>query len=178
MLITASPTRAITAAVALAVASVLALGSVNPAAAAPSETPTLSVGGGGNAVADGNGTVVVEGTALVQDKHLRDMLDATIRATMAAADGSLPAVDECEPATATFVIDGQRDADLTLSGPGTVCTVRNSFFPAYITVEFDGQHQVVDAKRPQLRGTTGSFSIAITPGGFTSLYADSFVPTH
>jgi hypothetical protein len=161
-------------AAALGLAAVFTLGTVSPVAAA--STPTLFVGGGGPAVADGNG-LVVEGPALVQDKHGRDMLDATIRATMVAADGSLPAVDECEPATATFVVEGERDADMTLRGQGTVCTVRNAFFPAYVTVEFDGQHQIVEAKRPQLRGTIGSLSVTVTPGGFTSLYADSVVPT-
>jgi hypothetical protein len=170
-------TRALTTVGALSVAAALALGSTSPAAAAPSGTAALFVGGGGSAVTDGNGGVVVEGPALVQDKHGRDMLDATIRATMAPADGSLPAVDECEPAAATFVVQGERDATMTLTGPGTVCTVRNAFFPTYITVEFDGQHEVVEAKRPQLRGTTGSLSITITPSGFTSLHADSFVPT-
>ncbi len=168
---------AFTAAGVLGVATVLALGVSNPVAAEPAGTATLYVGGGGVAEVDGTGAVVVEGPALVQNKHLRDMLDATIRATMTAVDGTLPDVDKCEPASATFLVDGERDSDMTLTSQGTVCRVRNAFFPAYITVEFDGQHDVVEAKRPQLRGVTGSLSMTITPGGFTSLHADSFVPS-
>ena len=105
------------------------------------------------------------------------MLDAPIRATMAPTEGALPAIGECKPASTTFVVDGEHDAEMTLTSQGTVCRVQNSFFPAYVTVEFDGLHQVVEAKRPQLRGGTGTLSITITPGGFTSLHADSFVPS-
>ena len=163
------------AAVAGAVGLALTLGVGQPVAAAA--TSALFVGGGGIAQVDSTGAVVVEGPALVQDKQLREMLDATIRATMAPTEGALPAVGECKPASATFVVDGERDADMTLASQGTVCRVQNSFFPAYVTVEFDGLHEVVEAKRPQLRGGTGSMSITITPGGFTSLHADSFVPS-
>ena len=158
-------------------AGMLGIGAGAPVAAEPAWTSTLFVGGGGLAVSNDDGTTVVEGPGLVHDKHLRLMLDATIHATMAPADGTLPAVDGCEPASATFVVDGERDADMTLTSQGPVCRVRNPFFPAYVTVEFDGQHQVVSAKRPQLRGETGSLSMTITPGGFTSLHADSFVPS-
>ena len=160
-----------------AVAAALALGVGNPVAAEPAWTSTLFVGGGGQAVIHDDGTVVVEGPALVHDKHLRRTLDATIRATMTTPDGTLPAVGQCEPASTTFVVEGDRDSDVTLASQGTVCRVSNAFFPAYITVEFDGQHEVVEAKRPQLRGVTGSLSMTISPGGFTSLHADSFVPS-
>lgn len=164
-----------TVALAGAVGLALTLGVGQPVGAAP--TSALFVGGGGIAQVDSTGAVVVEGPALVQDKHLREMLDATIRATMAPTEGALPDVGECKPASATFVVDGERDADMTLTSQGTVCRVQNSFFPAYITVEFDGLHEVVETKRPQLRGVTGSLSVTITPGGFTSLHADSFVPS-
>jgi hypothetical protein len=165
----------VTVAGAVGLATVLTLGVAHPVAATP--TSTLFVGGGGIAADDGHGTVVVEGPALVQDKHLRTMLDATISATMTVADGTLPAIGECESAAATFVVAGERDADMTLSSEGTVCRVQHPNFPTYITLEFDGQHTVVTAKRPQLRGITGSLSINISPGGFTSLHADSFAPT-
>jgi hypothetical protein len=160
---------------AVGLAAVVTLGVGSPVAA--TATSALFVGGGGIAEVDSTGAVIVEGPALVQDKQLRDMLDATIHATMAPTDGPLPAVGECTPASATFVIDGERDADMTLTSDGTVCRVQNSYFPAYVTVEFDGLHEVVEAKRPQLRGVTGSLSITVTPGGFTSLHADSFVPS-
>jgi hypothetical protein len=163
------------AAGALGLAAVLTLGVGDAVDAAPAST--LFVGGGGIAQVDDTGVVVVEGPALVQDKQLRDMLDATIRATMSPTVGELPAIGECKPASATFVVEGERDADMTLASQGTVCRVQNPFFPAYVTVEFDGLHEVVDAKRPQLRGATGSLSITVTPGGFTSLHADSFVPS-
>lgn len=156
-------------------ATVLILGAPHPAGAMP--TSTLFVGGGGIAQIDGDGTVLVEGPALVQDKHLRDLLDATIVATMAPADGALPTIGECEPAAASFVVDGERDADMTLVSNGTVCRVQHPLFPAYVTLEFDGLHDVVEAKRPQLRLTTGTMSITVGPGGFTSLHADSFVPS-
>jgi hypothetical protein len=165
----------VTVAGTVGLATMLTLGVAQPVAATP--TSTLFVGGGGIAADDGQGNVVVEGPALVQDKHLRTMLDATISATMTVADGTLPTIGECESAAATFVVTGERDADMTLTSEGTVCRVQHPNFPSYITVQFDGQHTVVEAKRPQLRGGTGSLSINISPGGFTSLYADSFVPT-
>jgi hypothetical protein len=162
-----------TAAVGLAAVVTLAVG--DPVAAAP--TSALFVGGGGLAQVDAAGSVLVEGPGLVQDKHLREMLDATIRATMATADGTLPALGTCEPATATFVVDGERDSDMTLVSQGTVCHTQHPSVPAYIAIEFDGRHEVVEAKRPQLRGVTGSLAITMSTGGFTSLYADSFVPS-
>jgi hypothetical protein len=154
---------------------VLTLGVGQPVAAKPAST--LFVGGGGIATNDGHGTVTVEGPALVQDKHFRTMLDATIRATMTVPDGSLPAIGECESAIATFVVDGERDADMTLISDGTVCYFQHPNFPTYTALEFDGFHEVIEAKRPQLRGTTGSMSMTVSPAGFTSLHADSFVPT-
>jgi hypothetical protein len=156
-------------------AAALALGAGSPAEATPASV--LFVGGGGIAQFVTNGAIVVEGPALVQDKHLREMLDATIRATMTPTEGGLPAIGECTAASATFVVDGERDADMTLTSDGTVCRVQNAFFPAYVTLEFDGLHDVVEAKRPQIRGTSGSMSITVSPGGFTSLHADSFVPS-
>jgi hypothetical protein len=170
------PIRTFAALIALVATALLALGAGTPAGAAPS--PTLFLGGGGIAADAGNGGLVVEGPGLVGDKHLRDMLDATVRASWAADDGTLPAVDECEPASATVVVDGERDADLTLVSSGTLCLQRHPNFPSYISLEFRGLHEVVHAKRPQLRGTTGSLSITSRgPGTFTSVYADSFVPT-
>lgn len=169
------PVRTFAALAAIGAVALVALGAGTPAAAAQSQT--LFLGGGGLATDDGNGGLVVEGPGLVGDKHMRDMLDATVRTSWAADDGSLPAVDECEPASATVVVVGERDADMTLASSGTLCLERHPNFPSYISLEFRGLHQVVDAKRPQLRGTTGSLSITKGPGTFTSVYADSFVPT-
>jgi hypothetical protein len=168
-------TKAVAATSAFGLAAVLTLGAGNPAAAKP--TTTLFIGGGGVAEIDNTGTVIVEGPALVQDKHLRDMLDATVHATMAATDGTLPAIDECELASATVIIDGTRDSNMILTSQGTVCHTRNPFFPTDVTIKYHGQHHVVDARRPQLRGVTGSLSMTISPGGFTSLHADSFIPS-
>jgi hypothetical protein len=153
----------------------LVLGLAGPAAATPSST--LFVGGGGIAADDGAGSIVVEGPGLVQDKHLREMLDATLRATMAPVDQTMPAIGECEPAVAGVVVDGVRDTDMTLRSDGTVCHLRHPVFTSYVWVEYRGIHEVTQAKRPQLRGVTGSLSITVSPGGFTSVHADSFVPT-
>ena len=157
------------------VAAVLVFGAGSPAGATPSAT--LFLGGGGLAADDGSGGLVFEGPGLVGDKHLREMLDATVRANWSADDDSLPVVGECEPASATVVVDGERDADMTLTSSGTLCRVRHPVFTNYISLEYRGLHEVVEAKRPQLRGTTGSLSITSGPSAFTSLYADSFVPT-
>lgn len=165
----------VAAACAVGLAAVLTLGVGQPAGAATAST--LFVGGGGIAEIDDAGAVVVEGPALVQDKHLRNMLDASIRATMAPTDGGLPEIGECKAASATFVVEGERDADMTLTSDGTVCRIQNANFPAIVMVKFTGVHQVITAKRPQLRGIEGTMSITITSGGFTSLHANSFVPS-
>lgn len=165
--------RALAAVTAVGMAAVIGTGT--PAAATPAQA--LFVGGGGIAADDGSGGIVVEGPGLVNEKHLRTVLDATVRATMSAADGTLPGIGECEPASATVVVDGERDADLTLSSTGTVCRVQNAYFPSYVSLDYDGPHEVTDAKRPQIRGMAGTLSVSVSPGGFTSLYADSFVPT-
>ena len=157
-------------------ATALVLTIAGPAGATPSSA--LFVGGGGIGVDDGAGGVVIEGPALVSEKHLREVLDATLRATMGPTDGTLPAIGECEPAAATVVVDGVRDTDMTLVSAGTVCHVQHPIFTSYVSVEFRGLHEVVDAKRPQLRGVTGSLSITTRAGGgFSSVHADSFVPT-
>lgn len=67
---------------------------------------------------------------------------------------------------------------MTLVSSGTLCLARHPNFPSFISLEFDGLHEVVDAKRPQLRGTNGSLSITSRGAGtFTSVHADSFVLT-
>lgn len=172
---TSGTTRARRLAAAVGAVAVLVLGLAGPAAATPSSA--LFVGGGGIAADDGAGGVVIEGPALVQDKHLREVLDATLRATMAPVDQTLPAIGECEPATASVVVDGERDTDMTLESDGEVCHVRHPVFTSYVTLEYRGLHEVIEAKRPQLRGVTGSLSITRTPGGFSSVHADSYVPT-
>ena len=169
--------RTTTRAAAAGALAALVLGLAGPAAATPSSV--LFVGGGGIAADAGAGGIAVEGPALVQDKHLREMLDATLRATMAPDDQTLPAIGECEPGTASVVVDGERDTDMTLRSSGTVCHLRHPIFTSYVWVEYRGLHEVTQAKRPQLRGVTGSLSITTGPGGggFTSVHADSFVPT-
>lgn len=162
------------AAAAVAAASVLALGLGGPAAATPSST--LFLGAGGIGADDGSGGVLIEGPGLVGDKHLRGVLDATVRTTMSPVDGALPAIGECEPANARVVVDGPRDTDLTLVSAGTVCHVQHPIFTSWITVEFRGLHEVTQAKRPQLRGTSGSLSINGKPGVYSTVHADSFVP--
>ena len=163
---------------AVALGGLLTLTVAGAAAAVGRAGDVYTVGGGGIATVDADGSAVLtDGPALVSDRHLRDQLDATLDVVLAAADGSLPAPDTCEPASATFVVEGERDADMTLVGSGEVCAVRNPFAPSFVSQEFNGQHVVTDAKRPGLEGDHGSFRVTVTSGGFTSAYATSFVPT-
>jgi hypothetical protein len=158
----------------VATAAALTLGTAAPVSAAPSSA--LFVGGSGIAADDGAGGIVIDGPGSVGDKHLREVLDAHVRSTVSVDDGSLPAIGECEPATAGVVVDGERDGDLTLASDGTVCHHQHPTFPTFVWMAFTGVHEVTDAKRPQLRGGTGSLTVSFLPGRFSTVHADSFVP--
>lgn len=162
--------------VAAAGLSLLALGSLaNQASADPPAAGVFSVGGGGISTVEDDGDVVFTGPGLASDRRLREMLDVTLTVVVSPDAGELPAVGSCTPATSTFVVDGKRGAGMTLEGTGDICS--RVIFGNFVETVFEGTFDVVDAQRQDLRGTSGTYRVNITPNGFTSAYASSFVPS-
>jgi len=162
---------------AVALGGLLTLALAAPAAAGGNgATDVFTVGGGGiYTVADDGSVVLDQGQALVTDRRVREMLDATLSVVLATDDGTFPEPDACEPASATFVVEGQRDVAMTLEGTGTYCARRHPVFPTFVERRFEGRYVVTDAKRPMLRGDEGTFSVTLS-GGFMAASTSSFIP--
>lgn len=162
---------------ALGVAALLTLAATTTAGATPLYSPsTVEVGGGGPWAASDDGDILVTGPALVLDWRKGDRLPATLTATLQPADGTLPEPDTCEPATATFIVEGERYATMTMAGAGTVCAVVVPFAPWIVTQEFDGIYTIIDSPRHTLRGDEGSFSLTLTQTGYASAHATDYIP--
>lgn len=161
---------------ALGVAALVTLAATTSAGAKPLYSPsTVEVGGGGQWTTSDDGDIIVTGPALVLDWRKGDRLPATLTATLEPADGTLPEPDTCEPASATFIVEGERYA-MTMAGVGTVCAVVVPFAPWVVTQEFDGIYTIIDSSRHTLRGDDGSFSLTLTQTGYASAHATDFIP--
>ena len=167
-----STTRAVAAG---GLALVALSGVADMAAAEPFGAGVFSVGGGGISTVEDDGDVVVSGPALVTDRRLREMVDATLTVVVSPENGELPSVGSCTNAAATFVVDGKRGVAMTLDGSGQICA--RAITPTFVETLFEGTFDVVDAQRQDLRGTSGSYRVNIRPNGFTSSYASSYLPT-
>ena len=98
-------------------------------------------------------------------------LPGTFTAVLSPADGTLPEPETCEPATATFTVEGERRIGLTLVGEGEVCGTYPQL-PTYTgTHVFTGRYEVVDAERRRLPGTDGFFEVRLGLGNVGNIFA-------
>lgn len=131
---------------AMTLVGVALAGVAGPAAAGktkPTRPDALTIVGSGSWTGDSTG-----GTATAPvDVWLPQSSEpepAMATATLAAADGSFPAPEQCEPADAVISIDGDRKLDLTLVATGNVCGAFAEIPTAPTTQRFTGRYLVVD----------------------------------
>jgi hypothetical protein len=136
------------------------------ATAAPAAKPLVDLRG----AAIGTHVVDAAGTAHLSGSVVGLPFDGTYVATLAAADGSLPAPGSCEPAAATLEVTGSRDRTLTLEAAGQVCG-QYADATYVVTQSFTGRYIVTDASSRRLRGTDGWMSAILATEGRANVEA-------
>lgn len=121
---------------------------------------------------DGSGTYFTadDGTAHLEGDAAGAPFDGTYSATLAAADGTLPAAGSCEPATAWLRLDGARGRFLELTSTATVCG-QHLQPPFVVTHIFSSRYSVVASSKRNLVGTDGFFEIRLAVDGRSSVFA-------
>lgn len=142
-------------AAALSLAAVASLG--QPAAAG---NPKLSVAGIGTAAATANGhgyAGTLHGTPFPGD----------FTGTMTVADGSMPALGECEPGRASLHVQSDRGRHYELVSDGEVCAW---FLPLGVMHQFTGRWTVSSTDVRRLARADGLLDIRIL-NGVSDVYA-------
>ena len=89
---------------------------------------------------------------------------------LAAADGSLPGVGDCEQATATLRVEHETGKHVTLRAEGQVCTV----IVPWVKQAFDGRFTVVDTDVRKLRRAQGVMQVRLSDSlDLSDVYATS-----
>lgn len=91
---------------------------------------------------------------------------------LSAADGTLPVPGECEPADATFRVDGAKGRFLDMGISGTVCGLWVGTGNV-VTHAFTGRYLVEAGKPKRFVGTDGFFEIRLTDDGRAVVFAIS-----
>jgi hypothetical protein len=158
------PTTTLVPIGALVGGALLVAATTAPAQAAP--PPRVDLRG------DGVGSYVVDdaGTARLTGRATGTPFDGTWTAVLAAADGSLPAPGECEPANATVEVTGAKGQYLRLAATGEVCgTWPDATY--VVTHDFVGRYDVADTSVRKARGTDGWISLVLATEGRANLEA-------
>jgi hypothetical protein len=122
---------------------------------------------------DGPGTyVVVDGAAQLTGDATGRPYDGSYVGTLAADDGSLPAAGECEPATASLVLDGPRRKELALLAGGDVCGQWVGPNNAATHV-FTGRYLVESGRPRRLVGSEGFLEVRLGVDGSSYAFAIS-----
>ena len=147
-----------------AIGALLTVGTATAATAAPRPLVDLRGQGVGSYVLDAAGTAHLTGSVVGVP------FDGTYTATLASADGSLPAPGECEPGVAGIDVAGSRDRTLRLDATGQVC---GEWVDAtyVVTHRFVGRYVVTDASGRRLQGTDGWTSLILATEGRANLEA-------
>lgn len=101
-----------------------------------------------------------EGTARLTGRVTGAPFDGDYIATLTSSDGSLPAPDVCEAATAFVDVAGPKGRTLHLSATGEVCGTWADATHV-VTHRFLGRYVVTDASARRLRGTDGWVSLVL-----------------
>jgi hypothetical protein len=146
----------------VAVAALATIAPITSAGAAP--RPKVDLAGPGTHV------VATDGSAAVTGQATGRPFDGAYSATLAAADGTLPAPGVCEPGTVSVLVDGPGRKHLTLAATGDVCGqhVDESFV---VTQVFGGTYEVLDAAPRNLTGSDGFLEVRLEVDGGASLLA-------
>ena len=121
---------------------------------------------------DDVGSFVVDdaGAALLTGHVTGTPFDGTYTAVLAAADGSLPEIGVCEPATATVDVTGPKGQYLRLAATGEVCGAWPDA-TYVVTHNFAGRYQVTDSSVRKAQRTDGWISLILATEGRANLEA-------
>ena len=138
----------------------LAVTAVALAAVATSSQPALAssriqVAGLGTSVANTSGGYDYSGYLNGQP------FSGNFTGAMAAADGTLPAVGQCEPGTATLRVEDTRGRYYQLVGTGEVCEL---FLPLGVMQRFTGRWTVESTNVHRLVKTDGFLDVRLLNG--------------
>lgn len=145
--------------VALAVATAGILGGAD-AASAKSPAPLTLQAVDGTAQSDGTGSFPAVDVTYPSSKRPRT---APGSFSLRADDGTFPAAEICEPATAVVEIDGDHTTRMTLSATGTVCGRWAADEAAPPIQNFVGRYTVVEGPA-RFVGDDGFLNIMIGDG--------------
>ena len=160
----------VAAGIALAVASMIAIAAQPASAGRSGNDPEIQLDGRSTYTLEPDGDVEVSAPGEIWFAKSRNGQPVTIDARLVVDDGTLPEPGTCEPASATFVLIGERRSNVDLGGAGSVCgkwTGPNSV----VTHLFTGRYDVTDADRRKLIGTDGFFQFGLTLDGEAFLFA-------
>jgi hypothetical protein len=156
MNLTHSPRRSL---LALTVATAGIFGGAAPASASTTAQLTLQAVNG-TAHADGTGTFPSVEVTYPSSKRPRTVPGSF---SLGADDGTFPAAEVCEPATAVVEIGGDHRTQMTLSATGTVCGRWAADETATPIQNFVGRYTVVDGPA-RFAGDDGFLNIMLGEG--------------
>lgn len=129
-----------------------------------------AAGTGLTLVGTGTTEVPAAGPATYAGKLSGSPFGGRFHGTLVAADGTLPAVGECEPATATLAVRHRTGRRVTLRSEGQVCTV----IVPWVRQAFDGRFEVVGTNVRALRRAEGVMQVRLTDSlDLSDVYATS-----
>ena len=133
-----------------------------PASAEPK--PRIDAGGPGTYTLAADGSAVITGTATGTP------FEGPYTATLAAADGTLPAPGECEPATVTARLDGPGGRYVELQSTDEVCG--QHLQPPYVVTQvFTGRYTITASSKRNLIGTDGFVEARLATDGRAFMFA-------
>ena len=111
-----------------------------------------------------------EGTAQLIGRVTGAPFDGAYTATLTSANGSLPAPEVCEAASASVEVVDAKGRTLHLAATGEVCgTWADATY--VVTHRFVGRYLVTDASARRLRGTDGWISVVLATENRANLKA-------
>lgn len=120
--------------------------------------PASAAGSGLTVIGTGTTDVPVTGPATYAGEASGSPFGGRFTGELTAADGSLPEVGQCEPATATLRLEHDRGKHVTLRSEGQVCAV----IVPWVKQAFDGRFVVVDTNVRKLRQAKGSMQVRLS----------------
>ncbi len=159
---TAIPTGRALAAVA---ASLVALVVTADAGAAAKRPPIDALAVGTHVVSD-DGSVEIDAVTV----SYAVPYTGPVRATLTPDDGSLPDPGACEPARATYRLDGEKGRHLEVASVGTVCGTWTQTGVSGTGHVYTGRYRVVSSSPKRFERTDGFHDVRLSDTGDASSF--------
>lgn len=142
----------------------LVLAAAEPSGAAKS--PAIDALAVGHHVVLADGSVVVEAATVSYAKPFT----GSVQATLTPTDGSLPGPGACEPATATYRLDGSRDRHIAVESVGDVCGKWTYPGVSGVTHVYTGRYVVTSSTPKRFARTDGFHDVRLSETGEASSF--------